>query len=99
MIEFSIQGIISLTAVPLRVFTLLGLGISLLSILYSIWIVIEKLVYGIIPGQASIIVGIFFLGGVQLIAIGVLGEYMAGIFQDVKNRPFYLIKDKINIDM
>lgn len=98
MIQFSVQAIISLSVVPLRLFTLLGLAISILSILYSLWIIIEKLLYGIPPGQASILVGIFFLGGVQLISIGVLGEYIAGIFQDVKNRPFYLIKEKINYD-
>jgi dolichol-phosphate mannosyltransferase len=96
MIQFSVQAIISFSAVPLRIFTLLGLGISILSILYSLWIITEKLVYGIPSGQASILVGIYFLGGVQLISIGVLGEYISGIFQDVKNRPFYLIKEKIN---
>ena len=72
---------------------LIGLLISLLSFLYAALIVLRTVVFGVdLPGYASLIVAILFLGGIQLIGIGVLGEYIGRIYIDVKRRPHYFIR-------
>lgn len=93
MIGFALNGITSFSNAPLRVSTIIGLIISSFSIIYAAWIMYYKVVYGVVSGLASIMVGIFFIGGVQLISIGILGEYIANIFTEVKRRPLYCISD------
>ena len=71
----------------------IGVLISLLSFLYAALIVLRTVVFGVdLPGYASLIVAILFLGGIQLIGIGVLGEYIGRIYIDVKKRPHYFIR-------
>jgi len=76
--------------------TLFGFVVSFFALVYSIILIIEKLLYGLAPGFASLMVGILFMGGIQLITIGVLGEYIGRIFSESQQRPLYFIEDDLN---
>lgn len=90
--ELALTGITSFSEWPLRIWSMIGAGISLLALLYASWIVIETLAFGIdVPGWATLTVAVMFFGGVQLLSIGILGEYVGRIFNEVKRRPPYLI--------
>tara|TARA_B110000503_G_scaffold82359_1_gene125675 strand:- start:728 stop:1666 length:939 start_codon:yes stop_codon:yes gene_type:complete len=96
LIRFAIDGIVSFTSAPLRIWSWLGIVIASISGLYSFTIILQTLLYGRdIPGYATLAVSIFFLSGVILISIGVLGEYISQIFTEVKNRPSYIVRDLI----
>ncbi len=94
MMQLGRHGVLSFTVQPLRISTYLGLIISALCILYALWITFYALVYKVPAGISSILVGIFFIGGIQLICLGILGEYIANISMEVKRRPLYIIKEK-----
>lgn len=88
------DGITSFSTLPLRVWGYLGLVFSLLAFGYATFLVIRVLIVGIdVPGYASLMVAILFLGGVQLMGIGILGEYLGRLFEEVKARPLYLVRD------
>lgn len=94
LIDLAIEGIISSTTFPLKMATLLGLIIGSVSFIYLIFIVTKTLVHGVeVPGYASIVSIILFLSGVQLFAIGVIGEYLGRIFMESKNRPLYIVQE------
>ena len=91
--RYALDGIFSFTVKPLKVWGVIGVLISLLSFVYAASIVLRTLVFGVdLPGYASLIVAILFLGGIQLVGIGVLGEYIGRIYIDVKRRPHYFIR-------
>jgi dolichol-phosphate mannosyltransferase len=93
LIILALDGFISFSHAPLRVASLLGLAISLLSFTMAAYYVIKALTTGLgPPGFATLAVAVFFLAGVQLITIGVLGEYVARIFDEVKRRPLYIVR-------
>jgi len=93
--NLAITGVTAFTDFPLRVAGIVGLLISLISFLYGMYIVFDTLLFGsTTPGFATTIVIVTFLGGIQLLSLGVLGEYIAGIFREVKQRPNYLV-DKV----
>lgn len=93
--NLALEGITSFSTVPLRIWTYLGLMVASLSFLYGAWMIVDTLAFGNpVRGYPSILVSILFLGGIQLIGIGVLGEYIGRIYVEVKKRPRYLIKDK-----
>jgi Glycosyltransferases involved in cell wall biogenesis len=104
LISFALDGIISFSRYPLRLLTLFGFFIFFSSILYIIWICIASLAQLLSisflkniflpPGWATLTVAILFLGSIQLIAIGILGEYIGRIFDQVKGRPNYIINEK-----
>jgi glycosyltransferase involved in cell wall biosynthesis len=97
--ELAITGITSFSDVPLRVWGLIGFVISLISFVYAIYIVTVTMIFGAdLPGFPTLVVAIMFLGGIQLLSVGILGEYIARIFTEVKQRPKYLlqIKDGFN---
>lgn len=93
--NFALDGITSFSTVPLRIWTYLGLVIAMVSFLYGSFIVGRTLLYGRdMPGYASLITVMLFLGGVQLIGLGVLGEYMSRIHNETKGRPVYIIRER-----
>lgn len=97
--ELAITGITSFSAVPLRVWGLIGFIISLVSFFYAMYIVAVTLIYGAdLPGFPTLVVAIMFLGGIQLLSVGILGEYIARIFTEVKQRPKYLLQVKEGFD-
>jgi dolichol-phosphate mannosyltransferase len=89
----ALDGLISFSYVPLRIITLLGVSVSFLSMIMAVFFFVKKLVYGLNPpGFAAIIVSIFFLAGIQLITLGVIGEYVGRIFEEAKRRPLYVLR-------
>ncbi|GAA0789832.1 glycosyltransferase family 2 protein [Marinobacterium sediminicola] len=91
--NLALDGITAFSTVPLRVWTYVGVIIALLAFFYAAWLVFEKLFWGNpVPGYPSIMAVMLFLGGIQLIGIGVLGEYIGRIYTEVKSRPRYIIK-------
>jgi glycosyltransferase involved in cell wall biosynthesis len=96
---FSIAGITSFSKVPLRIATFLGFGFSAMSMFYGLWLVIMYFLVGRFPpGYASMIVAILGMGGLQLIVLGIIGEYLGGVFDEVKRRPLYIVSEKIAKD-
>ena len=91
--NLALEGITSFSLLPLRVWTYVGATVSMVSLLYGSWIVIRTLLYGKdVPGYASLIVAILFLGGLQLIGIGIIGEYLGRNYLESKRRPAYVIR-------
>jgi glycosyltransferase involved in cell wall biosynthesis len=96
LLRFAFDGITAFSTVPLRVWTYLGLLISLLALISAIYFVIEALVWGTdVPGYPSLIVSIMFFAGVQLMSLGMIGEYVGRIFAEVKRRPLYIVQERI----
>lgn len=90
--NYALDGITSFTVAPLKIATYLGLLTALGSFVYGAWIIVKTLVYGAdVPGYPSLMVVILFLGGIQLIALGIIGEYLGRLFMESKQRPLYLI--------
>jgi dolichol-phosphate mannosyltransferase len=93
LVYLALDGLVSFSYLPLRAITMLGFGVSLLSIVLAVFYAIKKLTVGLNPpGFATITVAIFFLAGMQLITIGVIGEYVGRIFEEVKQRPLYILR-------
>lgn len=91
--NLALEGITSFSTVPLRMWTYIGLVVAGLSFFYGAWMIVDTLAFGNpVRGYPSLLVSILFLGGIQLIGIGVLGEYIGRIYVEVKNRPRYIIK-------
>ena len=90
--NFALDGIFSFSSIPVRIWSYIGLFISSLAFLYMIIMIAKTLYFGIdVPGYPSIMCVVLFLGGVQLISIGVVGEYVGRIYYEVKGRPLYVI--------
>jgi polyisoprenyl-phosphate glycosyltransferase len=91
--NLALEGVTSFTTIPLRVWTYLGGTVALLSFAYGSYLVIRTLVRGIdVPGYASVFVAVVFLGGLQLVGIGVLGEYLGRTYMESKQRPVYIVR-------
>jgi polyisoprenyl-phosphate glycosyltransferase len=98
LVRFALDGLTSFSTLPLRVWSVLGLAISLLAILYASVIFVRTIVFGAdVPGFPSIIVSVMLLAGVQLISLGVLGEYLGRVYEEVKARPLFLIAEEVGI--
>ena len=92
--NFALDGITSFTIAPLKISSYIGLITALGAFAYGLYMLIETLIYGNpVPGYPSLIVIILMLGGVQLVAIGILGEYLGRIFNETKRRPLYFINE------
>ncbi len=92
--NFALDGITSFTIAPLKISTYLGLLTAASAFAYGIYMVIDTLIHGNpVPGYPSLIVIVLILGGVQLTAIGILGEYLGRIFNETKRRPLYFINE------
>ena len=100
MLRFALDGITSFSDKPLRVSSKLGLVITLIAFLSMLWLIVSKLIApeSSIPGWTSLLVVVLFLGGVQLISIGVLGEYIGRIYKETKQRPLYIVAERVGYD-
>lgn len=91
--NFAMEGLTSFSTLPLKVWIYVGVSGALITFLYAVYIVMRTLICGIdVPGYASLLVAILFLGSLQLISIGVLGEYIGRIYMETKQRPMYLVR-------
>ena len=94
LLRYAIDGIIGFSTAPLRLATYTGLFSAAASLIYLLVVVLQKLIWGInVPGYATIIVLILFLGGMQLFCLGLIGEYVGKIFEQSKDRPIYLARE------
>jgi polyisoprenyl-phosphate glycosyltransferase len=92
--NLALEGITSFSTAPLKLASYVGLTVALGAFFYAVWIFVEALVYGSpVPGYPSLMVVVMFLGGTQLLALGIIGEYLARVFVEVKQRPLYVVAD------
>ena len=97
LIDLAIEGITSFTTFPLKVSTYVGSFISFGALIYMIFIIVKTLIYrGVVAGYPSLMAVILFLGGIQLLFLGVIGEYLGRIFNETKNRPLYFVEEYNN---
>jgi glycosyltransferase involved in cell wall biosynthesis len=95
----ALDGITSASTVPLRIWSYVGALVALFALAYASFIAIDTMVFGNrVPGYASIMVSMLFLGGVQLISLGVLGEYVGRILTETKQRPLYVVRDTVGVE-
>ncbi|MEJ1355197.1 MAG: glycosyltransferase family 2 protein [Candidatus Sedimenticola sp. (ex Thyasira tokunagai)] len=93
--RLAVDGITSFSTLPLRIWSYIGLFFAVVSFVYGIVIVVRTLIFGIdLPGYASTITIVLFLGGIQLISLGVIGEYIGRIFYEIKGRPNYIVDEE-----
>lgn len=97
--RFALDGLVSFTTMPLRVWSYIGVAVSALAFLYIVGFLAKMLVYGGgASGFPTLIISILFLGGVQLISLGVIGEYIGRMYEEVKGRPLYIVADRIGVE-
>ena len=97
--NFALDGILSSTTLPLRMWSYLGLAIAFGALVYMLYIVLRTLIYGIdVPGYASLAAMLLFFSGMNMIGLGIIGEYLGRVFSEVKQRPRYLVRDLIGFD-
>ena len=91
--NLALEGITSFSTLPLRIFMYFGFIVSIFSVLFAIFILVRVIIFGIdVPGYASLIIAITFIGGLQLMGIGVLGEYLGRTYIESKRRPLYIVR-------
>ena len=96
--NFAIDGIASFSTAPLRIWTYFGLAVSLFALVYMLEVIIKALIFGNnTPGYSSLMAAVLFFGGVQLISVGILGEYIGRLYIESKGRPTYLIEEDSRI--
>ena len=94
LFSYAIEGIVSFTTAPLRLSTIIGTLISVMSMIFAFFIIIQTILLGKdVPGYASTITAILFIGGIQLLSIGILSEYISKIYLEIKDRPKYILKE------
>ena len=99
LVKYAVNGIISYTTFPLKIATIAGVLMSVLSTVYMLVVVVQKLCFGIdIPGYPTIIVLILLIGGLQMIMLGIIGEYIARVYIQGKHRPLYVTKEYLSYD-
>jgi len=93
--SLALTGMLAFSTVPLRLLTLSGLLLSMASMLYIAWVLLEYFYWGIqVPGYATLVVSIMFFSGIQLLALGIMSEYVGRIYDEVKRRPLYLLRQR-----
>lgn len=94
LFSFALDGITSFTNVPLRISTVIGFLVSLFAFLYMVYVFIKALIWGDpVQGYPTLVILILFLGGIQLLSIGIIGEYIGRIYNETKNRPDYIVRE------
>ena len=99
LISVALDGLTSFSTLPLRVSTLFGLVISLIAFAYAMLFIVKTMIFGTdVPGFPTIVISVMFLSGVQLVFLGIIGEYLGRIYEEVKARPLYLVADEIGLE-
>jgi len=99
LMRFAFDGLSSFSTLPLRIWTWSGAVVSLIAIAYALYLILRTLLFGVdVPGYASVMVAILLLGGVQLLSLGMIGEYLARVFTEVKARPIYFIAERVGFE-
>ncbi len=92
--NFALDGFVGFSSIPLRIWLYCGIVIAAFSLFYTVFIIARVMIYGVdVPGYASLMSAVLFFAGIQLISIGVIGEYVARLFTETKQRPIYIVKD------
>jgi glycosyltransferase involved in cell wall biosynthesis len=99
LFRFAIDGLMSFSSIPLKLWTFVGIAISGFALTMAAYYFVRTVLFGVdVPGFPSLMVSIAFFSGVQLLSLGVLGEYIGRIFNEVKDRPLYLIAERVGVD-
>ncbi|WP_081988198.1 glycosyltransferase family 2 protein [Halobacillus sp. BBL2006] len=94
LVDLAIEGVTSFTTAPLRISSLFGVGVSIFAFIFMIWIIIKTLAFGDpVAGYPSLMSVILFIGGIQLIVLGIIGEYLGRVFNETKRRPLYFVDE------
>lgn len=94
--NFALSGITAFSTIPIRAGIYLGIGVSVVAFCFGLWIIIKTIMTGVdVPGYASLMVVVLFLGGIQLFFMGLMGEYVGRIYMEVKDRPIYVVAKEI----
>ena len=93
MLRFALDGITAFSEIPLRFASYFGFIVSVFAFVYAVIIIGMKIAAVTLPGYTSTIIAVLFLGGVQLLGIGILGEYIGRIYDEIKGRPLYLVAE------
>ncbi len=98
LLSFALDGLASFTTVPLRVWSYVGLAVSAFAFVYALVFLLKTLVFGIdVPGFPTLVISVMLLSGVQLISLGVIGEYLGRVYEEVKGRPLYIVAEHVGI--
>jgi glycosyltransferase involved in cell wall biosynthesis len=98
-VRLAFDALTAFSTWPLRIWSFIGAGVSLLAFLYIVCRLVYVAIYGRdVPGYESILAAILFLGGVQLLSLGILGDYVGRVFEEAKNRPLYIVRERLGID-
>jgi len=96
LLRFALDGLASFTTIPLRMWSYLGLLVAVCAFIYTLIILVTTLIYGTdVPGFPSLIVSVMFFAGVQLISLGVIGEYLGRVYEEVKGRPLFIVAETV----
>lgn len=96
LLRFAVDGMASFTTVPLKVWSYVGISISLIALAYATFFLMKTLIWGIdVPGFPSLLISVLLLGGIQLISLGVIGEYLGRVYEEVKGRPLYIVSEEV----
>jgi polyisoprenyl-phosphate glycosyltransferase len=98
LLKIALDGISSFSHVPLQIATLVGFAVSFISFLGIPYVVVSRLFDLYVEGLSTVLFAILFLGGIQLITLGIIGEYISRIYDEVKRRPLYLIRERLNVE-
>lgn len=100
LFKLAFDAIFSFSYLPLRISTLLGLAISLTGLLYALYLIVQRIrgEYGNLGGWTTVVVSVLVLGGVQLVMLGIIGEYLGRVFEELKGRPHYVVEEMIGFD-
>lgn len=96
--NFALDGITGFSTVPLRIAGYVGMLTALAAIIYGIFLIVRTLIYGVdVPGYASLMVAVLLIGGLQLVVLGVIGEYLGRLFDEARKRPLYIVESSLGL--
>jgi glycosyltransferase involved in cell wall biosynthesis len=99
LVRFAADGLASFSTLPLRMWSYVGLIVSLFAFLYVAVFLVKTMIFGIdVPGFPTLVIAVMLLSGVQLISLGVIGEYLGRVYEEVKGRPLYIVRDSIGLE-